>query len=88
VSLPMDADKMRRMEACAREIAGHLQKAFDMWRAMGHQEEKWGFALFIFSFGGAEMTYISNSNREDMVKMLLEFIAHAPPEKTWDEQHG
>lgn len=35
----------------------------------------WGFALFIFSFGEAGSTfYISNADREDMLKMLQEFI--------------
>lgn len=85
---PVNADKMRRMEACSREIATHLQTAFDMWAALGRDNEKWGFALFIFSFSGAELTYISNAQRGDMVKMLMEFLTHLPPEKTFDEQRG
>jgi hypothetical protein len=85
---PVDPDKIRRMEACSREIAGHLQKAFDMWGQISHDKEKWGFTLMIFSFSGSEFTYISNANRKDMIKTMMEFIAANPPAKTWDEQHG
>jgi hypothetical protein len=86
---PVNADKIRRMEVCCRDIAKQLQRAFDQWAAMGGEdEEKWGFALFVFSFSGAEMTYISNAQRPDMVKALQEFIARNIPAKTWDEQHG
>jgi len=34
-----------------------------------------GFALFVFDMGeGGHINYISNSNREDMVKTLMEFL--------------
>lgn len=38
--------------------------------------EKMGFALLAYEFGDAEdrrMMYISNSNREDVIKAMLEF---------------
>lgn len=35
----------------------------------------WGFTLQIFSFGkNGSNFYISNANRDDMVKMMKEFI--------------
>lgn len=39
--------------------------------------EKMGFALLTYEFGDAEdrkMMYISNSNREDVLKAMLEFV--------------
>jgi hypothetical protein len=78
---------MREMEASAREIAAVLGRAVKI-----HEQKygtKTGFALFLFSFyEHGEMTYVSNAQRADMVKMLMEFVAKNPPELTWDEQHG
>lgn len=35
----------------------------------------WGFALLVFTFGdGGTMTYISNAQREDMLKAMQEFM--------------
>lgn len=79
---PVDPEKMRWLESQARDIGNLLGEAV---KRSGHPH---GFALFLFSFEGAEMTYISNSNREDMVKMLVEFINANSPPLTWDEQHG
>ena len=39
--------------------------------------ENMGFALLAYEFGEAEdkrMMYISNSNREDVIKAMLEFV--------------
>lgn len=39
--------------------------------------ESMGFALLAYEFGGADdrrMMYISNSNREDVLKVMLEFV--------------
>lgn len=39
--------------------------------------ESMGFALLAYEFGGADdrrMMYISNSNREDVLKAMLEFV--------------
>lgn len=34
-----------------------------------------GFALFMFDFGeGGSMTYLSNANRDDMVKAIQEWL--------------
>jgi len=40
--------------------------------------KKWGFALLVFKFGQGDdhrCNYISNSNREDMIATMKEFIA-------------
>lgn len=34
----------------------------------------WGFALLVFTFGGGTMTYISNADRQDMLKAMQEFL--------------
>lgn len=43
-------------------------------------QKKWGFALLVFKFGQGDdhrSNYISNSNREDMLATMKEFIARA-----------
>lgn len=43
-------------------------------------ERKWGFALFMFPFGGGDdhrSNYLSNADRETMLATLKEFIARA-----------
>lgn len=81
---PVDPKIMRVLEAIARELADVLDDT-----ANGiFSRKQFGYMLMIFSFKGSELTYISNSRREDVVKMMLEFITHNPPDKTWDEQHG
>jgi hypothetical protein len=82
---PVDAATMRKLEHEARAAGRTLAEAIRV--TMGG--ERYGFAVFLFAFGErGEMTYVSNANRRDMVKMLMEFIAKNPPEQTWDEQHG
>lgn len=75
----MDGDKIRSMEAAAREIAKSLSVAFG--RFHNDTDEKWGFALMIFSFDGPEFTWISNAQRADMVKAMQEFISRNPPDQ-------
>lgn len=81
---PVQADVMRRLERMARDCAQQL----DAVTNNAFADHVLGFTLFIFSFGGAELTYISNAERPEMIKVLHEFIAHNPPAMTWDEQHG
>ena len=59
---------MRWLERMARNIG---QMIGDAINRAGH---KYGFCLFLFSFNGPEMTFISNADRADMVKALEEFI--------------
>jgi hypothetical protein len=77
----MDPEKMRSMEACGRDIAGALGRAFKKFGDKGG-DGKWGFALMIFSFDGPEFTWISNAQRADMVKAMQEFITKNPPDVT------
>lgn len=81
---PVHAEVMRRLERMARDCAQQL----DAVTNNAFEQKALGFALFIFSFQGAELTYISNAERDTMYKMLHEFLAAAPPAMTWDEQHG
>ncbi len=66
---PMDMDKMRRMEADARDLGRMIGDAIKQ------KGEKIGFALMVFSFTGPEFTWISNAQRDDMIKALREFIS-------------
>ena len=75
----MDGDKLRSMEAAGRDIAAALGRAFEKFGQMN--DEKWGFALMIFSFNGPEFTWISNAQRADMVKTMQEFISRNPPDQ-------
>lgn len=63
---PIDMAYLHSLEAKAREI-GH-----QIGGAVGKGN---GFALLLFSFDGPEMTWISNANRDDMIKVLDEFKA-------------
>lgn len=81
---PVDPEKMRQIEKLARDLFSML----DVWSGGVLQSHKVGAALFLFSFEGKELTYVSNANREDMVKTLIEFINANSPPLTWDEQHG
>jgi hypothetical protein len=65
---PVDGDKMRRLEALAREV-GHL--IGDAIEVGGVRQ---GFALMLFSFEGPEFTWVSNAQRADMLKVLEEFV--------------
>ena len=66
---PMDPEKLRKMEAFCRELGGVIGDAVD-GRIGGHQ----GFAFFLFSFNGPEMTWISNAQRADIIAALEAFI--------------
>lgn len=64
----IDSELLREMEHLARQI-GEIIGA-----AMEAHERKRGFLLMMFSFEGPELTYISNANRGDIIKLLEEFI--------------
>lgn len=41
----------------------------------GSMPEGWGFALLLFTYGeGGQMVWLSSADREDMLKVLQEFI--------------
>lgn len=58
------------MEARCREIGNLLNKVFEK-----HGDGSVGFCFMVFSFEGPEFTYISNAERESMIKMLEEVAA-------------
>ena len=66
----LNPEKLRRMEATCREIGHMIGGAID---SIG--DEHHGFALMVFSFDGPEFTWISNAQRDDMIRALEEFIA-------------
>lgn len=62
----IDLALLHRLEKQARKLANLIGYGIEK----GH-----GFVLMVFSFDGPEMTWISNANREDMIKVLDEFKA-------------
>lgn len=66
-------EKLEEMEHAAREIAKTLHRGIKTFQV--ESGEEWGFALMIFSYNGPEFTWVSNANREDMIKVMKEFIA-------------
>lgn len=82
---PIDGDKMRKIEATAREIAGLLGDALE---ASGHKKDC-GFTLLIFSYEGPEITYISSAEREGMKQTLRELLAKwdaGEADTTWEQR--
>lgn len=65
---PVDPKRLHDLEETAREI-GHLIGGAIEQRTGAKQ----GFCLMMFSFDGPEMTWISNGERADMIKVLKEF---------------
>lgn len=80
----VDGGTIRRMETLAMDI-GRLLK-----RACMTPSGRYGFCLFLFSFDGPEMTYISSADRESCLKMLQEFIDEQKKTKhsgRWNERN-
>lgn len=68
---PVNYERMKDMEATAREVGSIIASV-----CKSLPGGKCGFCLMLFGFGeDSEFTYISNSNREDNIKMLKEFLA-------------
>jgi hypothetical protein len=67
---PVNPQVLHKLEEKAREIGGLIGKS--LAEGMG---KRYGFTLMLFSFDGAELTWISNANRDDMVELLKEFQA-------------
>jgi len=61
----------RALEAASREIAALIVPALE--RMFGTRV---GFALLVFDFGAkGHMAYLSNSQREDMISLVKEWLA-------------
>lgn len=66
---PIDPEKMRHMEAMARDIGAALGRATSRMPGTG-------FLLVLYSTGeDSELTYISNTDRNDNEKLLLELLS-------------
>jgi len=63
---PIDMQKLHQLEEQAREIGVLIGRGIE-------KRGKYGFCLMLFDFDGPELTWISNSNRDDMIKVLDEF---------------
>ncbi|HKS27785.1 MAG TPA: hypothetical protein VJS44_08195 [Pyrinomonadaceae bacterium] len=68
----VDPAKMRYLEARAREIAKRLDAALN--QQVTGAPKQYGFALLLFSFNGSELTWISNAEREDMIRLMEEML--------------
>jgi hypothetical protein len=69
----VDPVKMRYLEARAREIAKRLDGALN--QSVTGAPKQYGFALPLFSFRGSELAWISNAEREDMIRLMKELLA-------------
>jgi hypothetical protein len=70
MSREIDPKLLHDMEAHARNIARLLDDRLNPTRP----PRTHGFALLIFAFEGPELTWISNAERDDMVKALKELL--------------
>lgn len=71
----VDPAKMRYLESRAREIAARLDAGINQQSEVTGAPKQYGFALLLFSFRGAELTWISNAEREDMIRLMKELLA-------------
>lgn len=71
----INAAILRNLEAQARSLGRTLDDTINPPNpATGKRERKKGFALLIFSFDGPELTWLSNAEREDMIRLLDEIL--------------
>lgn len=67
---------LRNLEAQARAIGKTVDSAINPPDpATGRKRRRNGFALLLFSFEGPELTWISNGEKDDMVKVLEEMLS-------------
>ena len=67
---PIDPEEVRKLEAAARDLGEVLSRACNDFGG----PHRWGFALVLFRFDGGELSYVSNADRADMLRMFQEFI--------------
>ena len=67
---PIRPEKMRQIEAEARKLGNVIDGLLNPNRKVDGR--KIGWALQIFSFEGSEFTYISNAQRDQMIKLFEE----------------
>ena len=66
----IDPKRLHDIEEQARSLAHVLDEVLQ--KRLGRRT---GFALLMFDFEGPELTWISNAQREDMLKALRELVA-------------
>lgn len=85
----INAAILRNLEAKARSIGRTLDDAINPPNpANGKQDRKNGFALLLFSFEGSELTWLSNAEREDMIRLLEEMLLRFKTGRMDDFPHG
>lgn len=71
----VNAAILRNMESQARSLGRTLDNTINPPNpATGNRDRKKGFALLLFSFDGPELTWLSNAEREDMIRLLEEIL--------------
>ncbi len=71
----INAAILRNLEAQARSLGRTLDDTINPPNpATGNRDRKKGFALLLFSFDGPELTWLSNAEREDMIRLLDEIL--------------
>jgi len=71
----LNAAVLRDLEAQARILGKTLDDTINPPNpATGHRNRKKGFALLLFSFDGPELTWLSNAERKDMIRLLEEIL--------------
>lgn len=71
----INAAILRNMEAQARSLGRTLDNTINPPNpTTGKRDRKKGFALLLFSFDGPELTWLSNAEREDMIRLLEEIL--------------
>lgn len=81
------------MEKLAQDIGGLIGGVLDKHNEAHPHSPKVGFTLLMFTFGMPEspdqwMTYISNSNRDDMCAAMEEFLDRQVDIKMSDPRDG
>jgi len=85
----IDPKNLRQLEAKARSIGKIIDDAINPLNpATGSRGRKKGFALLLFSFEGPELTWLSNAERDDMIRLLEELLSHFKVGKMTDFPGG
>lgn len=75
--MPRDpnTEARRELEALCRRLATELVHKLEGQTIGAAHHRRIGFTLFLYDFGAdGDLAYVSNGNRQDVVKMLHEFL--------------
>jgi hypothetical protein len=71
----IDPEEMQRLEIKGQSLAVLIDSLLNKRNlATGSVERKYGFVVMLFPFHKHGLTYISNAERDDMVKALEELL--------------